>query len=497
MRHFFINFASTVFFPLLALFPQVGMCLPGQPGSIDETFAADSTFGPGKFVSRVGDSHSFAVGVSVQPDGKIILGGTCANNVARAACALRMGADGALDSTFGAGGKVAPLPNVSADIYATALQADGKLVLVGQCGAKMCAWRLTETGALDPAFNQGLTWSPTGLSGRADAVVIQPDGKMFLAGNCSGQFCVARYKADGSPDTAFGTNGGVVVATATGSRAKGIALQPDGRLVLAGYCFIGSVGDIIDNDPCVIRLHQDGSLDNLFGTNGSLTIAVTARDDRAKAVVLQPDGKILLGGACQNSTLTAIVLCAIRLNANGTLDTTFADSGKLITTTRNDSNDWGPAIALQPDGRVILSGKCLGDFCVLRFNGDGSSDTSFGAMGTALTSFSAGADEAYTLALQPDGKIVVAGWCPNGQTAEFCAARYNGGPFGYKSCSLDIDGDNRVLATTDSLLFARIALGITGPAVIGGITFAPHATRNTWPLIRDYLVTQCGMSLVP
>ena len=80
---------------------------------------------------------------------------------------------------------------------------------------------------------------------------------------------------------------------------------------------------------------------------------------------------------------------------------------------------------------------------------------------------------------------------------KLCLARYEGGPFDARNCSLDTDGDGRVLATTDMLIGTRVALGITGNAVIGGITFAPNATRNTWPLIRDFLVTQCGMSLVP
>jgi hypothetical protein len=104
---------------------------------------------------------------------------------------------------------------------------------------------------------------------------------------------------------------------------------------------------------------------------------------------------------------------------------------------------------------------------------------------------------ATAVALQPDGKIVVAGYCSNGSNNDFCLARYEGGPFDARNCSMDIDGDNRVLATTDMLIGARVALGLTGNAVIGSITFAPHATRTTWPAIRDYLVTQCGMSLAP
>jgi hypothetical protein len=108
-----------------------------------------------------------------------------------------------------------------------------------------------------------------------------------------------------------------------------------------------------------------------------------------------------------------------------------------------------------------------------------------------------GEDSARAVALQPDGKIVLAGFCVNGGNRDFCIARPNGGPFGAQNCKLDFDGDGRVLATTDMLIGARVALGMTGNAVIGGITFAPHAARTTWPAIRDYLVSQCGMSVVP
>ena len=149
---------------------------------------------------------------------------------------------------------------------------------------------------------------------------------------------------------------------------------------------------------------------------------------------------------------------------------------------------------------MLLAGYCYNgtnyDFCAARFLPDSTLDTSWNGTGKVITAIGSGADSATAMTLQPDGKVLIAGQCHNGSNSDFCVARYDGGPFGYRNCSLDIDGDGLVLATTDMLIGTRIALGITGPAVIGGITFAPNATRNSWPLIRDYLVTQCGMSLV-
>ncbi len=160
---------------------------------------------------------------------------------------------------------------------------------------------------------------------------------------------------------------------------------------------------------------------------------------------------------------------------------------------------------LQTDGKIVVAGGCSpyanssGEqgFCALRYHGNGDLDATFGSAGKITVDVTNMYDTAVASVLQPDGKVLLAGLCDlgSGNTA-FCSMRLEGGPFGYKTCSLDIDGDNRVLATTDALIHTRIALGITGSAVTSGITFSPTATRNTWPLIRDFLVTQCGMSLV-
>ena len=201
--------------------------------------------------------------------------------------------------------------------------------------------------------------------------------------------------------------------------------------------------------------------------------------------------------------LAAIAFCAAFTThaAPGDLDFAGFGSGfgKVITAV-GPSTDRANALAVQADGKIVVAGFCSdgsnNDFCLARYLPSGALDTSFNTTGKVITAIGSGTDNARALALQPDGKIVVAGYCSNGGN-DFCLARYHGGPFDARNCSMDIDGDNLVLATTDSLIHARIALGLTGNAVIGGITFASHATRTTWPAIRNYLVTQCGMSIVP
>jgi Domain of unknown function (DUF5122) beta-propeller len=158
---------------------------------------------------------------------------------------------------------------------------------------------------------------------------------------------------------------------------------------------------------------------------------------------------------------------------------------------------------LQPDGKIVIAGLCstLDNrfvFCLARIHSDGALDTSFdgpsnSGNGTITLELDSGSfNIALAVALQPDGKIVVAGGCSSGNA---CVARLNGGPFGGRNCKLDFDGDGLVLPATDALLFARASLGFTGDAAVDGINFAQHATRNSWPLIRDYMISQCGMRL--
>ena len=188
----------------------------------------------------------------------------------------------------------------------------------------------------------------------------------------------------------------------------------------------------------------------------------------------------------------------------GTLDPFWATgsplgAGKVITPV-GSSFDYATAMTLQPDGKVLVAGYCFNgtnnDFCAARYLANGTLDTSWNGTGTVITPIGCSDDFATAMTLQPDGKVLLAGRCSNGTNYDFCVARYDGGPFGYQNCKPDLDGDGSFLATTDALINMRIALGLTGPAVVNGITFPPTATRNTWPLIRDYLVTQCGMSLV-
>lgn len=482
----------------------------GSPGTLDPFWGTGSPppLGPGKVRTAVGSGYDEPTAIVRQPDGKIVVAGTCT----RAFCAVRYNADGTLDLTFNGTGKLITAIGSgigNAQATAAAIQPDGRLVLAGYCndaGRTFCAVRYLGDGTLDTTFNgTGIVTTAVGVSGVvADTLALQPDGKIVLAGGCGpffgGDFCAVRYLSNGGLDLNFGTGGIVVVQMYGGDDAvAGSVVQLDGKVVLAGRCSNGS-----DSDFCALRLLSNGTPDPSFGRGGKVITAIGGDLEYAAALALQPDGKLVLVGACRAASTSLYFFCAQRLLDTGAPDRSFGDpatGGVIIldsfTATRNDSAN---AVVLQPDGKLLLAGTCLTgtvpDFCALRLHGNGGLDTSFNGTGKLITSL-AGRASARAVVMQPDGKFLVAGNCFNGSDADFCTVRYDGGPFGYKNCSLDIDGDNRVLATTDSLIHARISLGITGPAVVNGITFPTSATRNTWPLIRDYLVSQCGMSLAP
>ncbi len=464
------------------------------PGDLDLTFGA----GTGKVMTAIG---SFASGnaIVLQPDGNIVVAGFCRGTSNDDFCLARYQANGALDTNFNSTGRVITSIGSGDDTAnAIALQPDGKIVVAGFCNIDFCLARYLADGALDTNFNStGKVITPIGSGDdKAYAIALQPDGKIVVAGFCNNDFCLARYQINGALDTSFGSAGNGKVITSIGSgndTANAIALQSDGKIVVAGFCEGTS-----NYDFCLARYQANGTLDTSFNSTGKVISPIGSSNDQAFAIALQPDGKIVVAGLCSNGSDWDF--CLARYQANGTLDTSFNSTGKVISPI-GSGFDYGRAIALQPDGKIVVAGYCDKssdtDFCLARYHTNGTLDAGFGSGGKVFSPIGTSDDLGNAIALQPDGKIIVAGTCNNGSNWDFCLARYEGGPFGYQNCKLDIDGDGAVLATTDSIIHTRVALGMTGSAVINGISFASHATRKTWPDIRDYLVTQCGMTLMP
>jgi uncharacterized delta-60 repeat protein len=495
----------------LALFAFCGT-VAAAPGDLD------TNFGSAGFVvtnvSTLGVRADYVYATALQPSNKVVVGGACTGSGKTDFCLVRYTANGALDTSFGSSGKVITSVSGGNDLGASvAIQRDDKILLGGYCLAGLkhdfCLVRYTSDGVLDSTFGaNGIVVtqfpSPFGSDDYGQSLALQPDGKIVFAGYCNdgslsgNTFCVARYNVNGTLDSSFGSGGLLtrVIAPAGAfggsSIATAIAVQLDGKLVITGWCLVGSRFDF-----CTTRLNADGSPDVSFGDmQGNAITPIGASNANAYSTALQPDGKIVVAGVCNNFDF-----CVVRYETNGVLDTKFGINGKMIVDLLSMSSDTGINLALQPDGKILQAGFCQSSnyyFCVARFNSDGSLDTTFANGGKLLSSLRGGTEDVgRALALQADGKIVIAGNCKIAGSVDFCVARYEGGPFGYRNCTLDIDGDGKVTATIDSLIHARIALGITGNAVIGGIAFPSNATRKTWADIRGYLVTQCGMLLAP
>jgi uncharacterized delta-60 repeat protein len=268
----------------------------------------------------------------------------------------------------------------------------------------------------------------------ATGVGIQSDGKIVVGGDfrryIDGQwyyaFGVARYNADGSPDDGspldtstgdhFGTNGITLNSVSDGESIygvsiSGLAFEPDGRIVVAG-----TVGSYRNNDFLVARYNIDGSLDTtLAGTGVLATDFSGSSEDFGSALVIEPDGKIIVGGTTRQSQWPATNDFALaRYNLDGSPDLTFGASGNGLVTTDFVSGlysggDFGEALLIQPDGKIILAGASGANRAMARYNGDGTLDTDFGANGTLATPINGVYSRNTTaVALGPDGRIVLA-----------------------------------------------------------------------------------------
>jgi uncharacterized delta-60 repeat protein len=400
---------------------------------------------------------------------------------------------GALDPSFGTGGEVTTTVG-SGTTYTEAealrVQPDGKIVAAGYgtngSNYDFALARYNPSGSLDTSFDgDGKVVTDFGShDDLAYSLALQPDGKIVVAGRSHNggdwDFALARYNPDGSLDTSFGPahNGKVRTDFASSNDlAYGVALQPDGKIVVAG----GSYTTFPNYLFAVARYNPDGSLDTTFNGTGKVTTSVGGVDDQANAVALQPDGKIVTGGNSWNGSNDDFAL--VRYNANGSLDTSFNATGKL-TTAVGSGFDVANALALQPDGKIVAAGSSVNTgaysvFGLVRYNPNGSLDTSFGSGGKVWTEFTPYGDGASALALQPDGKIVAAG---TSSGRNFALARYN--PNG--SLDTSFDGDGKVLTSYNGnintfLSGYSVALQPDGKIVIAGSGF--NDLDSSWKFV--------------
>jgi uncharacterized delta-60 repeat protein len=470
--------------------------------------ALDGTFGTGGLITGINQFGDDNCNLKIQPDDKIIVAGNGVNYYGIPCMVMyRFNAGGTIDNTFGESGIVTnAVSSINNKVNSIGLQADGKIILAGYSatfnesgtndGKDFTISRFNGNGTPDYSYSANNLKTAFSSNGEdiAKCLIIQPDGKLVVAGSAptsisgSTDFFVARFNSNGTPDNSFNDNGSslgtggyytedfgqcaalqadgkIVVAgylvngshddfeimrfNADGTQdllfnpeglvsglpgvtttdfghgfneANGVAIQSDQKIVVAGYASNGT-----NKDFALARYTSDGTLDESFGTGGKVLTPIGTVEDIAKSVAIQPDGKILAAGYTNEGSVNKFAV--LRYNTDGSLDPTFGTGGIVRTSIGSKNNDVANSIAIQADGKILLAGSSENssniDFALVRYSTNGTLDGSFGTGGIVTTPIGSGDDMANSIAIQADGKIIVAGSASNGTKTEFALARYS------------------------------------------------------------------------
>lgn len=380
-------------------------------GTLDTTFN-----GTGKLFSN----YNYFESGALQSDGKIIV---CTQQDV-----MRYNSDGTLDTTFGNNGVyryIGP-SGIYFGIRNIAVQIDGKIVIAGNeydnLNINFAALRLNSNGTIDTSFNgTGKVTKDINQYDDIRNVIIQTDGKIILAGDTQlnpnvMSYVAIRYNANGSIDSIYGVAGVANINDGSSNKLAGAAIQNDGKLILTGTS---------SYDVKTVRLNTNGTLDTTF--NGTGRVITSLATDETKSVAIQADGKIVVAGYKYDSTLHTSEFFLIRYNTNGALDTTFNSTGVVLASINKNKPNKPCDVKIQTDGKIVVGGTSYlvynNDIAVMRFNSNGTLDTTFNGTGK-LTSgiLTSGRDELQKLAVQSDGKILAAGYSA---TDNLSIVRYN------------------------------------------------------------------------
>jgi uncharacterized delta-60 repeat protein len=454
----------------------------------------------------------------LQKDDKIVVAGYCGNSAAAYGfCIARYNTNGTRDLQFNRLGVIpgtnAILPpgggGVLRRISAGQIQADGKIVLAGECGqTDICIARFNADGTPDTTFNSvaggvspatpgynivstnySTPSSRVGLVYDSTLMTIQSDGRIVLATEC-GQFsggstCLIRFTSVGGVDPSFSGNARASVTSSI--KPIGFTALGNDQLLVVGICSSGL---------CLTTYNADGTQYDAK----VVTSPASLNGFNLYGLAVRGDGKLVVGGSNGSNRFTALLL-----NLDGTFENSFGVGGVSFVDVPNVNSVSTTTVAAFPDGRTVVAAVCQGSGafssvpCATRFAVDGRPDISFG---TPSYSYGAVNGDNYRvgLVLQPDGKILVSFQknYPNtggaSDVADFTTIRINGGA-NYPSCSADVDGDGKYLATIDGLILTRVMLGISGADVLSGIAInQTNARRKDWPSIKKFLVEQCNVN---
>lgn len=523
-----------------ALLGAVGLMSPHTAHAV--VGDPDPSFGGGNGVIFINAALTASGHIALTPDGRIVM---VSEYVGNGVSVYRYLSDGSPDTSFNAGSAtpgqstgilVAPPPpeasvlGWAARTQQVAVAGDGKITVLlkrvetpqAQPGTEddrgFSLVRLNADGTRDSAFgdNGVATFRPDNMYLKATAVALAPDAGAVVGGECGsfGKACAVRMTASGQLDSGFGSGGLAqyeFLSRYSAGRADALALRADGSIVQTGSCY-GTGSTSLEASLCVWQYGATGMPGQML--RWSIAGISQFGSTFGSAMAVSPTGAIVVAQQCLETASGNRPGCVARFKADPAvpgalaIDPSFSVNGSTAVTA---PGYWvtPTSLLLQGDGRIVVVASCYktgesyNAYCLYRLNHDGSPDASFGDAGSGryLRRYSTGvgaSDSAYRAALQADGKLVVGATCRNTALGtRGCIARHDLGEMANAACSLDIDGDGRVTGTVDALLHARVALGVSGDAVVAGIGFPANARRKTWPAIRDFLVSQCGLSLMP
>ncbi len=415
---------------IFCLLNVVANCF-AQAGSLD------NTFGVGGIVTTDFGSNDAGRSVALQSDGKLVVAGNSYMVSGDKIGALaRYNTDGTLDNTFDSDGKVTTVVgDLSTEFISVAIQNDGKIVTVGGTintdsslyyyrSMDLAVVRYKSDGSLDTTFsNDGKIVIVIDHTCTLSSVVIQADGKILAVGYKNWDVVIVRFNSNGTLDNSFDTDG--IAIRSLGWYAlypNSVRVQSDNKILVAG-----NHGSGLGSNLFLARYNPDGSPDLTFNSVGYI-ITSTTITNYGYSVCQQSNGKIIVAGCIYNGNY--IQFSVIRYNTNGSVDSTFG-SGGIITTSFTGYDAVGYSAVIQSDDKIIVAGETFTtvsyvEFALARYTSNGTLDNSFGTGGKVITNISNGAEMGYSVLLQNDNKIAVAGFTDNNSTDwDFAIARFN------------------------------------------------------------------------
>lgn len=398
------------------------------PGDLDTSFGS-----AGRVLINFRNVQDTGRKAVVAPDGKIYQFGAAWDGTIHDASIARLNEDGSLDPTFDGDGKLTVhFPDSAASLFFTgAVQPDGKLLAVGSLnnGENTLTYcliaRFTAAGSLDPTFNNTgykIFRLPLNFN-YLQAVSVQPDGKIVVGGALEDQMMAARLHSNGEFDAAFGVGGYRRIVLNFLSQLNDLKITPEGKILLAGKTETDTF-DANYSDFVLARLTASGQLDNSFGDGGikifDITPNTTRDAENLMSVQLLPNGNFLVLGRIGDTILDAAVM---RFTAAGLLDLSFGDAGVKIVD-YNAQNNLPQDMAIQSDGKIVIASAVQNNFLVQRLFPDGRTDAGFGAQGSVVTDLG-GRDLPFSIGFWQN-RILVAGQAGGQNSAPrvFAIARY-------------------------------------------------------------------------